>query len=99
MHMLGGMGQQVAMLVNRAALDRQFVAPQRQQRGFQTRRAIDDDKLGPLQAALIQIIEELSPWSRPIRHQPDGSLRGSDPRSKTYSRHPFGGKTAPHAVF
>jgi hypothetical protein len=55
------MGQQIAMLVDGAALDRQIVAPERHERRFQTWRAIDDDKLGALQAALIQIIKELSP--------------------------------------
>ena len=44
---LGRMGEQVAVLMNRAALDRQLLAPQGHERGFQDRGAVHDDELGP----------------------------------------------------
>jgi hypothetical protein len=47
--------------VNRAALDGQALAPERHQRGFEARGAIDDYELGPLQAARIEVCEELAP--------------------------------------
>ena len=59
-HMLGGMSQQVAVLVDRAPLDGQIVAPERHDRHFQPRRAVDDHKLGTIEAALIQIFEKLT---------------------------------------
>jgi hypothetical protein len=80
-HVLGGMRQEVAVLVNRAALDRQVLAPQSHERGFQTRGAValearlwrDDHKFGPLQAACVQIVEELAPRGDALpAHVPDG---------------------------
>ena len=61
MHMLGGVGQQVAMLVNGAALDGQVVAPERHQRGLQTWSTVDDHEFGTLQATAVEILEELTP--------------------------------------
>ena len=53
----------VAMRVNRAALDRQALAPQRDQRRLQPVRAIHDRKFGPLEATRIEVIKELAPGS------------------------------------
>jgi len=53
------MGQEVAVLVNRAALDRQALAPERHQCSLQSRGAVDDHEFGPLQAAGVEIIKEL----------------------------------------
>jgi hypothetical protein len=53
-------GQQVAMLVNRAALDRQILAPQRYQCRLKPWCSVNDHELGPFQPALIEIIEKLS---------------------------------------
>ena len=62
--MLRGVRQQVAVLVNRAALDRQILTPKLGQRGFQSRRPVDDHELGPRQAAGIEIAEEAGPCRR-----------------------------------
>jgi hypothetical protein len=53
MHVLGGVRQQVTVLVERAALDRQVVAPERHERSFQPRGTIDEYEFGPLQAAAL----------------------------------------------
>ena len=53
------MGQEVAVLVNRAALNRQVLAPERHERGLQPWGAIDDHEFGPLQAAGIEVFEKL----------------------------------------
>ena len=60
MQEIGSVGEQVAVLVNGAALDRQVLAPECDERGFETRRSIDDGEFRPLQAARIEIIEELA---------------------------------------
>jgi len=74
------MGQEVAVLVNRAALDRQILAPQRHERGFQARGAVardarlwrDDHELRSFQAALVEVIQELAPGGRALAaHVPD----------------------------
>jgi len=63
MHVLGGVTEKVTVLVNRAALDRQGLAPERNQRGLKPRRAIDDDKLRLFQTAGIKIAKEHAPCS------------------------------------
>jgi hypothetical protein len=45
------------VLVNGASLVRQLVIPERHQRGFQARSAVDDHELGPFQAAGIEVGE------------------------------------------
>jgi len=114
MHVLRGMRRQVAvravirtggipaLAVNGAAPDRQVVAPERHQSGVQPRRTIardrrlwrDDHELGALQPAGIEIVEVRVDRGRRCGRasRPHGAM----PR---YSRRPFGGKTAPHAVF
>ena len=56
-HVFRGMGQEVAVLVNRAALDRQLFAPQGNERGFQARGTIDDHELGSLSGRGVEIVE------------------------------------------
>ena len=58
------MGQQVAMLVHRAALH-QRLGPHQPERLLQPRRAIDDDELGGVQPARHQIIEQAAPSRLP----------------------------------
>jgi len=60
-HRLRGMAEKVAMLVDRAALDGQVLAPERHERGFQPWGTVDNHELRPLQAARIEIGEELAP--------------------------------------
>lgn len=60
------MGQEVAVLMNRAALNRQLLAPERGQRSFQTQGAVHDHELGPLQAARIEVVEEMAPGGRAL---------------------------------
>ena len=57
---LRGMGEEIAMLVHGAALD-SHVGPQRRQRLFQARRAVDDDQLRPRQSAPHEIVEQRAP--------------------------------------
>ena len=57
---LGRMGEQIAVLVHRAALDR-HVGPQRRQRLFEARRAVDDDEFRRLQSAPDEIVEQRPP--------------------------------------
>ena len=52
------MGEQVAVLVHGAALDRQFRPPERHERGLEPRRAVDDHELRPLQTPGIEVGEE-----------------------------------------
>jgi hypothetical protein len=54
------------VLVNRAALDRQILAPERHERGLQPRGAIDDHEFGAFQPAGIKVIEELAPGGRAL---------------------------------
>ena len=54
------MGEEVAMFVNRAALD-QNIRPKPGQRLLDAWSAIDDDELSPLQAAFDEVVEERSP--------------------------------------
>src|ERR1700751_4798657 len=56
------MGQKIAMLVNRAALD-QNIRPKRGERFLKAGSAIGDDELRRLQAAFDEIIEERPPGS------------------------------------
>src|SRR6476659_721306 len=60
MQVLGCMCEQVSVLVNRAALHRHSV-PDGGDRLVEPRRAIDDEKLGPPQAALDEIVEDATP--------------------------------------
>ena len=60
MHMAGRVADQVAVLVNGAALDGQVVAPERHQCRLEARCSIDDHEFGPLQPAGIGIGEELA---------------------------------------
>ena len=55
------MGQGVAVLVNRAALNWYLFTPEGDECGLKTRRTINDDQLGLLQATGIQILDELAP--------------------------------------
>lgn len=72
-HMLRGMGWQVAVLVNGAALDRQLVSPKRDERGLEPGCPVNDDELGPFQPARIEIVEELAPRGGALpAHIPDG---------------------------
>jgi hypothetical protein len=54
------MGQQIALLMHGAALDRN-IGPQRRQRLLQAGRAVDDDEFRRLQAAFDQIVEQRPP--------------------------------------
>ena len=61
------------MLVNGAALDRQLVSPQRDERGLEPGCPVNDDELGPFQGARIEIVEELAPRGGAFpAHIPDG---------------------------
>ena len=55
------MAEQVAVLVHGAALDRQLRAPQCGERGLEPGRTVDDDEVGALQAAGVEVVEELAP--------------------------------------
>jgi hypothetical protein len=57
---LGRMGKEIAMLVHGAALD-SHVGPQRRERLFEARRAVDDDQLRRLQSAPDEIVEQRTP--------------------------------------
>ena len=57
---LGRVGQQVPVLVDRAALHRHAV-PDGGDRLLQPRRAVDDEELGPAQAALDEVVEDGAP--------------------------------------
>ena len=53
-------GEEIAMLVHGAALD-SHVGPQRRQRLFETRRAVDDDQLRRRQSTPDEIVEQRAP--------------------------------------
>ena len=55
------MAEQLAMLVDRTALDGQVLAPERDKCGLKTRGAVDDDERGLLQPTRIKIGEKLAP--------------------------------------
>ena len=57
---LGGMGEQVAVLVNCAPLHRHAI-PDGGNRLVEPRRAVDDEELGPSQTALDEIVEDSAP--------------------------------------
>lgn len=57
------LAEQVSVLVNRAALNGQLLAPERHERGFQAGGTVDDHELRSFQAPCIQIGEELTPGS------------------------------------
>jgi hypothetical protein len=57
---LGGVRQQVPVLVHRAALDRHAV-PDGGDRLLEPRRAVDDEELRPPQPALDEIVEDRAP--------------------------------------
>ena len=57
---LGGVREEIAMLVNRAALDRHAV-PDDGDGLVEPRRAVDDEELGPSQTALDEIVEDGAP--------------------------------------
>ena len=63
MRVFGGMAQKVAVFVNRAALDRQGLAPECDEGGFQPGCAINKDELRPFQTACVEIAEEHAPCS------------------------------------
>lgn len=63
MQALGRVAEQVSVLVNRAALNGQLLAPERHERGFQAGGTVDDHELRSFQAPCIQIGEELTPGS------------------------------------
>src|SRR6202034_2584408 len=60
MQALGGMREQVSVLVNRAALHRHPV-PDRGNRLVEPRRAVDNEELGPPQTALDEIVKDRAP--------------------------------------
>jgi hypothetical protein len=60
MQALGRVSGEIAVLVNREALDRRLV-PQRRQRLLQARRAVGDDELRHPQPALDEIVEQRAP--------------------------------------
>jgi hypothetical protein len=45
LHVFRGMGQEIAVFVNCAALDRQVLAPQRHEGGLEARSAVNDHEL------------------------------------------------------
>lgn len=53
--------QQIAVLVNRAALNGQAFTPEGHECDLQTRRAVDDHQAGLLQTTGIQVLNELAP--------------------------------------
>ena len=92
--MLGGVGQQVAVLVNGAALDRQIITPERHKRGLVSPRTIDDHELWGFEATGVEIGEV-----RVDRGRRCGRVSRPIGPTPLCSHRPFGGKTAPHAVF
>src|SRR5665811_1959447 len=60
MQALGCMREKISVLVNRAALHRHAV-PDSRDGLVESRRAIDDEKLGPPQPALDEIVEDSAP--------------------------------------
>jgi len=66
LHVLGSVAQKIAVLVNRAALNRQVLTPQRDERSLQPRGTVDDYELGFLQAARIEVFEEPAPSRRAL---------------------------------
>ena len=60
MQPLRRMGEQIAMLVHGAAWN-SHVGPQRRQRLFEARRAVDDDQLRRRQSAPDEIVEQRAP--------------------------------------
>ena len=54
------MPEEIAVLMNRAALD-QHAAPKRGKSFLETRRAIDNDEFGRLQATIDEIVEKRPP--------------------------------------
>lgn len=56
LHMLRRIDQEVAVLVNRATLDLQVLAPQRHERGLETRGTVDDHELRSYNATLVEVI-------------------------------------------
>ena len=57
MQALGGMGEKVPVLMNRAALDR-HAAPDGGDGLVEPRRAVDNEELGPPQPAPDEIVED-----------------------------------------
>src|SRR6266699_4112562 len=57
MQALGGMGEKVPVLMNRAALDR-HAAPDGGDGLVEPRRAVDNEELGPPQPALDEVVED-----------------------------------------
>ncbi len=60
MQSLGGMREQVSVLMNRAALDR-YAIPDRGNGLVESWRAVDNEELGSAQPALDKIIEDSAP--------------------------------------
>jgi transposase-like protein len=89
MQTLGCMRQQIAVLVDGAALDRNTV-PNRRDRILQPRRAIDDEELGPPQATLDEIVDRAPSLWR-LKHRPVAdSLQEAGDRLFTFTRLPLG---------
>ena len=57
----GRMAQKIAVLVNRAALDRQLRAPECDEGCLKAGGAVDDDELRPCEPACIEVVDELAP--------------------------------------
>lgn len=57
------MAQMIAVLVNRASLDRQVLALQRNERFWRT---VDDHQIGSLQATRVDVFGELAPRRRAL---------------------------------
>ena len=65
--------EQVAVLVNRATLNGQILAPERHKCGLKAGSAVNDHELGPRQAPGVQVGKEAAPGSRAFAaHVPDG---------------------------
>ena len=71
MQALGRVGEQVAMLMNRAPLDRHAI-PDSGNRLLQPWRPVNDEELRPSQAARDQVVEHRTPRLRALAaHVPD----------------------------
>jgi len=75
MHMLRSMGQQVALLVNGAALDRQVVTPERHERGFEPGCPINDHELGALKPSGVEVFKKLAPRCSALATRSAGKQR------------------------
>jgi hypothetical protein len=98
LHVLRGLHEEVAVLLNRAAPDRKVVAAEHHECGLRSRGALDDDEVGSFQAPGIGVVgvradrgpggaaqaARTAPGSRPVRqHRTDPP--GGHPRPKAGS--------------